>query len=227
MLLPSSNLRPQQHYKLELSLWSIVIIILIAFASSFFLGWNVSLLLSDNFQAKLQYPHTQKLPTWKPSQLKGNSQMRAQDPASRNEVQNEMFVHPVLFTHPDPKQVAIVSSNPNALIDQVRMHTSVKAIWLSQDDVATCANENESLCELTSNNHESIIFASAEFKRIHTHAIFEANNSANEIESLCASTSNNHAPLVLDSPEVKWMHTHDMFEPNNSATMLDVVFIDE
>jgi hypothetical protein len=182
MISPSSYLRPQRHYKLELSLWSIVIIILIAFASSFFLGWNESLLLSENFQAELQYPHTQKIPTWNPSQLKGNSQMRVQDRVSRNEVQNEMFVHPVLFTHPDPKQVAIVSSYPNDLIDQVRMHTSVKSIWVPQDNVTTCTNENESLCESPSNNHAPIIFDSPEVKWIHTHDMFEPNNSATMLD---------------------------------------------
>jgi hypothetical protein len=220
-------MRQQWHYKLELSLWSIVIIILIAFASSFFLGWNVSLLLSDNFQPEIQYPHTQKIPTtWKPSQLKGNSRMVVQDPVSPNEAQNEMFVHPVLFTHPDPKQVVIVSSKPHALIDQVRMHTSVKSIWVPHDDGDTSTSKTESLCESPSNNYEPIVFDSPQIVLIHTHEMFDPNNSTHEIENLRESLSNNHEPILFDSPEVKWIHAHNMFEAENSS-MLDVVFIDE
>jgi hypothetical protein len=182
MPLPSSNLRPQRHCKLDLSFWSIVIILLTAFASSLFLGWNVSLLLSDNFQPEVQYyPLNPRIPTWKPSQLEGNSRMRVKEPdLSRNAIHNEMFVHPVLFSHPDPKQVAIVSSNPSALIDQVRMHTSVKSIWVPQDDSDTCTNENknENLCESPSNNQEPTVIESPQIEWIHAHDMFETKNSA-------------------------------------------------
>ena len=81
-----------------------------------------------------------------------------------------MMVQPALLTHQDPKQVAIVSSNPDALIDQVRKHVSVGAIWV--EDSNTCSTTEENLSSEDSLNlsqmdwiHIENLFESKSFSR--------------------------------------------------------------
>jgi hypothetical protein len=60
--------------------------------------------------------------------------------------QEEAFIQPALFAHPNPKQVAIVSSTGSTgtigWIEQVLTHTSVETVWIVGDSSERCNSED-------------------------------------------------------------------------------------